>query len=324
MRVLRDQMKDLRGKITTLQQQTRSDSMKRRSASSLRSTPNPYESHDDEITLTLEDAKHRSSGSRAGDKTHHGTENWQTIDHEDDITTTPTTTADDYSSRSGTPRPFIQTSATSSPLEDRHEDREDAFSYDALFYGNGIYAGHHGNRSRRPASYGSDGTTSTIVLIEPRTSSSNMKRSDSHGSIESFETAAEVPSPPVPLQHQMYPSSPSISADWLSPPRDDDGYHSAPHTPRSPYSAIAATTTTTAAAASNKSRKQPARGKTNPRLALTPADRALIERMIEGLGTFCCKMELENREHVRADYRRRLEHALGVFEGVDNGEDETF
>lgn len=343
MRVLRDQMKDLRGKITSLQQQTRSDSMKRRSISSLRSTPNPYDSHDS-VTPTLDDIKQ--------ERTHRGNENWRTIDREDDI-------PDDYSSRSGTPRPRpFRNSA--SPFEERHEDREDAFSYDSLFYGNGVYAGSNGTITR-PMSYSSDGTNSTATaVIEPLkaspTSPSTMKRSDSHGSIESFETATEVPAPAP--RHPTEPSPPVIASEWLTPaassPRDD-GYHSAPHTPRSPYSANVAFSKAKPPAMTNslsnssiylpapetqKSQKRKssiaigasesidsvlvtnADNVSEIELKLDEGDRDLIERMIEGLGSFCCKMEMERREDMREEYRRRLECALRVLQGVEVYDDE--
>lgn len=334
MRVLRDQMKDLRGKITSLQQQARSDTMKRRSMSSLRSTPNPYETHGD-ITPTLDDIKPR----REGEKGHKGNDHWRTIDHDDNLT--------DTSSRSDTPRPRPSRNSTS-PFEERHEDREDAFSYDALFYGNGRYAGSNGTR---PISYSSDGTTSTVM--GPPKVSPTMKRSDSHCSIESFETAAEVPTS-LP---------PAISAEWLSPatvstPRDD-GYHSAPHTPRSPYSTLATggfskakpTVITSSSSVNNNSlylvkakRKSSiaigaststdsvlvtnADNSGEIELQLNEGDRSLVERMIEGLGGFCCKMELETNEDRKEEYRRRLECALRVLQGVevfsDNHDDETF
>lgn len=221
MRTLRDQMKDLRGKITSLQNQAKSDSMKRRSVTSLRSTPNPYDS---QSTPSLDDLKVEDlSPIEPG-------ETWENAEE----------IPDDYSStRSGTPRAFRR---SASPLEARHEDREDAFSYDALFYGDGAYASSSTETSR-PMSYGSDGTGSTTTVLElPRiTAVRAARRRDSFGSIDSFATAAEdSPSLVSNMQRPVIPPTPplTVPGEWLSPtmssPRDD-GYHSAPHTPRSPY-----------------------------------------------------------------------------------------
>lgn len=221
MRALRDQMKDLRGKITSLQNQAKSDSMKRRSITSLRSTPNPYES---QSTLSLDDLKVEDlSPIEPG-------ETWENAEE----------IPDDYSStRSGTPRAFRR---SASPFEARHEDREDAFSYDALFYGDGVYANSSNSGASRPMSYGSDGTASTATVLEPPriTAVRSAMRRDSFGSIDSFATAAEdSPSPVSNMQRLIVPTPPlTVPGEWLSPtmssPRDD-GYHSAPHTPRSPY-----------------------------------------------------------------------------------------
>lgn len=236
MRALRDQMKDLRGKITNLQNQAKSDSMKRRSVTSLRSTPNPYESH---TTPSLDDLKVEDlSPIEPG-------ETWENAEE----------IPDDYSStRSGTPRAFRR---SASPFEGRHEDREDAFSYDALFYGDGVYASSNNSGHSRPISYGSDGTASTATVLEPPRIAAvrSVMRRDSFGSIDSFATAAE--DSPSPVQRLIVPTPPlTVPGEWLSPtmssPRDD-GYHSAPHTPRSPYHKDSSSSLSSEATKVNKS-----------------------------------------------------------------------
>lgn len=222
MRALRDQMKDLRGKITSLQNQAKTDSMRRRSVTSIRTTtPGPY---DTQSTSSLDDLKVEDlSPIEPG-------EIWENAEE----------IPDDYSStRSGTPRAFRR---SASPFEARHEDREDAFSYDALFYGNGIYAASNSNGTNRPMSYSSDGTASTATVLEPPriTAVRAAMRRDSFGSIESFATAAEDRSSSASsMQRPIDPTPPlAVPGEWLTPtmfsPRDD-GYHSAPHTPQAPY-----------------------------------------------------------------------------------------
>ncbi|KAI5839843.1 hypothetical protein DFP73DRAFT_483574 [Morchella snyderi] len=343
MRALRDQMKDLRGKINSLQEQAKTDSMRRRSISSLRSTPTPYDS-----PTLMDDLKYHPDSPQ---------ETWESAEE----------SPDEYASTvsSGTPRAYRR-SVISPFSAARHEDREDAFSYDALFYGNGIYAN---GTNGRPISYGSDGTESTTTaILEP---TPHFKRRDSFDSINSFATAAEDRSSSSTESLRRKAASqnphhhhPTPSPEWLATPTlRDDGYHSAPHTPKNPgykdYSPLAA------------EHKQPAAGKPYPvhpsptqqqqqqqqwsapptsidavvtaatrgkinrksvitlgaaesmlltsdgeiRLQLSNSDRELIESMIEGLGEVCCSMEMEQEPGRRAEYRRRLEGALKVLRG---------
>lgn len=330
MRVLRDQMKDLRGKITSLQQQAKSDSMKRRSMTSLRSTPNPYEAP------TLDEIRTQDSTPEPG-------ETWENAEE----------VPDDYSStRSGTPRAFRR---SASPFEARHEDREDAFSYDALFYGNGIYAPSSTSPSKdRHLSYSSDESAAT-VLEPPRI---RAMRRDSFGSIDSFATAAEDRSSSAEGTQLPDPTPPlTVPGDWLSPALRDDGYHSAPHTPRSPYhkdssSSLASDankspvkiqpkyypvhsaypnasdTSIDAVMSESRLRRKPGIStQGDMALSLGKRDRELIEGVIEGLGTVCAGLEMETSEGGRVEWRRRLEGALKVLRGdvsVGEGEDECF
>ncbi|KAH8148624.1 uncharacterized protein LAJ45_07335 [Morchella importuna] len=328
MRALRDQMKDLRGKITSLQEQAKTDSMRRLSISSLRSTPTPYDSH-----TPMDDLKYHSDSPQ---------ETWESAEESPD--------EDEYASTvsSGTPRAYRRSVSPFSPT--RHEDREDAFSYDALFYGNGIYAN---GANGRPISYGSDGTESTTTaILEP---TPHFKRRDSFDSINSFATAAEDrTSSTESLRRKAAGQNhhPTPSPEWLATPTlRDDGYHSAPHTPKNlgykdyspsaghkpaakPYP-IHPSPTQDAPTSIDAVVTAATRGKINRksvitlgsaesmlltsdgeiRLQLSNSDRELIENMIEGLGEVCCSMEMEQEPVRRSEYRRRLEGALKVLRG---------
>lgn len=327
MRALRDQMKDLRGKITSLQEQAKSDSMRRRSISSLRSTPTPYDSHTD--------LRYRADSPQ---------ETWESAEESPDESEYASTVS------SGTPRAYRRRSISPFSPTTRHEDREDAFSYDALFYGNGIYAN---GANGRPTSCGSDGTESTTTaILEPMP---HFKRRDSFDSINSFATAAEDRSSSSESLRRKAAAQnqPTPSPEWLvAPMLRDDGYHSAPHTPKNPgykdyappagqykpagkpypihpspahdtpHSIDAVVTAATRGKINRQSVIKLGSAESllltsegEIRLQLSTADRQLIESMIEGLGEVCCSMEMEQEPIRRSEYRRRLEGALKVLRG---------
>ncbi|KAF8249351.1 hypothetical protein K440DRAFT_660337 [Wilcoxina mikolae CBS 423.85] len=240
MRALRDQMKDLRGKITSLQEQTKSDSLRRRqSISSMRSTPTPSDNTPQYSPTgpTLEDIRE----SRVLNLKSPIEQEWEHIAAQKRESTD---TASVYSDRSGTPTaPRLDDANLSSSAR---YDSSYAFSYDSYLFGEAFIKGI------RPTSMSSDGTasTATATLPAPHT----VQRKGSFVSISSYATADEDPntSPPrspgqSPDNHQkagaslllpglrppsMLPASPR---NWAVPNgslRVDDGYHSAPHTPR--------------------------------------------------------------------------------------------
>ncbi|KAL7276122.1 hypothetical protein RUND412_000885 [Rhizina undulata] len=341
MRVLRDQMKDLRGKITHLQQQTRSDSLRRKSNHNLRAGIPSFESP----TPTLDEIR-PDFNSPVEDL-----DDWHNADD-----------------RSSIYRKSIST------CSERHEEREDAFSYDALFYGNGIYANKNSTLSYdpRPHSMGSDSTSNATVIeaLRPPPPSAAMCRKDSQTSIDSFATASsELPglnrSPSIEEQREwLTPLSHPNGNGGLSSP-GDDGYHSAPHTPQSydqtvhghipianpnpnqnprlelPFtsstlpmkngtfyhhsddkksihrkSSIAAGGVAIDSTMDSLLVTSGDRGG-EIELRLVREDRELIEQMIEGLGKICCSMETEREEGARGVYRKRLAAALKILEGRD-------
>lgn len=235
MRALRDQMKDLRGKITTLQEQTKTVKG-RQSASSLRSSSTVGSGSEDTtpqwppVTLNLEDIRE----SRVLDVHTTIEQEWEHVS-----TRRPSSQYSvDGSDRSGTPT-GPRRSDVNSP-DCAHQDvRSDAFSYDSYLFRKSFF------KDIRPASMSSDGestATATLPLVPPRP----LERKDSFVSISSYATADEDQevsartSPNLaglqanPLLHPRAPTgTPTIPGGWLTASSTgDDGYHSAPHTPR--------------------------------------------------------------------------------------------
>ncbi|RPB28431.1 hypothetical protein L211DRAFT_384286 [Terfezia boudieri ATCC MYA-4762] len=277
MRNLRDQMKDLRGKISSLQHQSRSDSLKRVNS---RASPVPY-------------------GSNRSTPTPTGFRDWEIDEY---MNANGAYTDSVVSSRSTTPKPGAAV------RESRHEDREDAFSYDSLFIGNGIYAPRtllkQAELGRRSDSRGSFRSTHSETILGTTEIENNrdsptlghhdrglspvvLRRLDSFASVSSYTTADDggyIPSPTGSinssssgsLRHRSRaPSSASIARlspkVGSSPDADrvrDDGYHSAPHTPRGSNEPPKDTSTTassssfrtTIAASSSSSTPPPAGG----------------------------------------------------------------
>jgi len=248
MRSLRDQMKDLRGKISSLQHQSRSDSFRRISPNSSRASPVPYGSSRNTPTPT---------SSR-------GTPTWEIEEY---ISINGVYPESVVSSRSATPKP------RATVRESRHEDREDAFSYDSLFIGNGIYAPRtllkQAELGGRSDSRGSLRSAHSEVITELTEIGHNrdsptlghhsrgpspavLKRLDSFTSVSSYVTADDGGYRTSPTGSMNSSSSGSLrrrsralsSASTArhspkvgsSPNADDrvrdDGYHSAPHTPK--------------------------------------------------------------------------------------------
>ncbi|KAF8422052.1 hypothetical protein EV426DRAFT_535571 [Tirmania nivea] len=258
MRSLRDQMKDLRGKISSLQHQSRSDSLRKGSSNGSRASSVMYGSNRNTPTPT---------GSR-------GTPTWEIEEYNGAYTESV------VSSRSTTPRPG------GAIRESRHEDREDAFSYDSLFIGNGIYAPRtllkQAKIRRRSDSRGSFRSTHSEAISDTTQIGHNrdsptlghhdrgpspvvLRRLDSFASVSSYATADDggyIPSPTGSMnssssgslrRRSRAPSSASTARHspkvGFSPDADrvrDDGYHSAPHTPRGSSEAPKDTTTTAA------------------------------------------------------------------------------
>jgi len=239
MRVLRDQMKDLRGKITSLQEQTKSDSLRRhQSISSMRSTPTPSDTTPQYSPTgpTLEDIRE----SRVLNLKSPIEQEWEHVAAQKRESTD---TASVYSDRSGTPTaPRLDDPNLSSAAR---YDSSYAFSYDSYLFGEAFIKGI------RPTSMSSDGTASTATptLPTPHT----IQRKGSFVSISSYATADEgsETSPPRSPGHSPdnhHKVGASLLLPGLRPPsmlpaspknwtvngslRVDDGYHSAPHTPR--------------------------------------------------------------------------------------------
>lgn len=379
MRALRDQMKDLRGKISNLQQQTRSDSLKRRSINSLRSAAS-------ENTITEDDY---SMDSAVWVETEHSASNMleevEEVD-EQEYETVQEELDDDEDDGRGTPKPY-------NPLrESRHEDREDAFSYDSLFLGNGLYATHRDLAARRPMSMESVSSSGTITGIAPakrptingtashsrnnsthsrnhsqinsrngrRSTSPQKGRRDSFSSETSFRTAMEMSvtssnasSPTDELQEGHHALRPTPRA-WMSPPEfslRDDGYHSAPNTPKAVEGAESAVRTPPITHPLDSIRL-PAEPPRNPRLLalangiqskgsglthnlvvttshrpqngaliskevglrLGDNDAEMVDKLVEVLGKLCVRLEVSG-ESQKMEYRSRMEMALNILEG---------
>ncbi|KAI5808699.1 hypothetical protein DFH27DRAFT_477645 [Peziza echinospora] len=351
MRSLRDQMKDLRGKISNLQQQTQTDSLRRRSSNNLK-TARAYQNN-------LPNPVGRE------------TPTWE--EEEDGFGNRQSAYPDSIgSSRASTPKPL------KAQRESRHEDREDAFSYDSLFLGNGIYAPPHSDVTETGYQNKSPTTSEKLrQVISP------LKRGDSFTSLSSYATADDggfrSPSSAGSLNSTSSSSSSHAAARAVarasssrlraSPTHHDedkgrdDGYHSAPHTPRgaaahqkssglsssSPPTVItpSSSSTTLARSSSSSSSLRHQVGALPQRrsriisgaagievlgdgevlttasspgrapevsLRLAEEDRYLIERLIEELGKTCCAMECADNESDVAVYRRKLITALRVFE----------
>jgi hypothetical protein len=356
MRVLRDQMKDLRGKITSLQQQTKSDSLRRRqSINSMRSTPdNLYSPQLSGSTPTLEEIRESRVLNLQSPVEQ---DEWEDV--------TPPGLDDDHSrsssrastgldsDRSKTPTP-PRREEVNSPFSERHEDRSDAFAYDSYLWGNSIF------NSLRPRSMSSEGTASTATVLEPPRVPV-IERKDSLVSLSSYMTADENASisereSPASEAALLHPPSPQ---PWSTSLRVDDGYHSAPHTPQvdndsalqvpSPQPPNLAASSwyrdsVSTRAASNRSMlsmvmegnggssvgiSSSARdsqtmvlggmgpsGTEEIELRIDRGDRVLIEGVIEALGKVCCVMETEG-ESMKAELRERLRGAMLVLEGED-------
>lgn len=370
MRNLRDQMKDLRGKISSLQQHSRTDSLRRVSSNSSRSSPIPF---------------HASNRNTPTPTSSRGTPTWEIEDY---MGASGTYTESVVSSRSTTPKP------KAAVRESRHEDREDAFSYDSLFIGNGIYAPQtllkQAELGRRSSSRSSFRSTHSDAVSEATEIGQNrdsptlghhgrgpspaiLRRLDSFTSVSSYATADDGgyrSSPTGSLNSSSSGSSRRRAASSTSAARNspkvgfspnsedrvrDDGYHSAPHTPRgsenqknNARTAVAAPGSTTSPLAGsgttgsfllpptpgNLSRRGSrimsgsagleisghiltagAVGDGDISLQLPLEDRLLIEKLIEELGKTCCAMEVATDQSHVAALRRRLETALRVLEG---------
>ncbi|KAI5780491.1 hypothetical protein EDC01DRAFT_620613 [Geopyxis carbonaria] len=289
MRALRDQMKDLRGKITNLQAQNKTDSVKRReSFSSLAGGINLN-------TPSLQDIRE----SRELDMKR------PTIEAPE-----PETPRDSWATilpRQGTSSPN-RASEVCSPFSERHEDRLDAFSYDSLLIGTSFIPSHSID-SFRPTSMSSDTSTATILGALP------LERKESIASVSSYETAIE------PDDNYTNGLRPAPS------PRTDDGYHSTPHTPLAPpppvdsswYRESIATLGATVAPALNigrSTRDSSAMVVGDMELRIGREERYLIEGVIEVLGRICCQMETESAEG-RRELRERLRGAMRVLEGEE-------
>ena len=265
MRNLRDQMKDLRGKISSLQHQSKSDSLKRVNPNGSRASPVPY-------------------GSNRNTPTPTGSRDWEVGEY---MNANGAYTESVVSSRSTTPKPGAAV------RESRHEDREDAFSYDSLFIGNGIYAPRtllkQAELGRRSDSRGSLRSTHSEAISDTTEIGHNrdsptlghhdrgpspvvLRRLDSFASVSSYATADDggyIPSPTGSMNSSSSGSlrrrsralssasiarhSPKVGS---SPDTDrvrDDGYHSAPHTPRGSNEAPKDISTTASSSSSSSS-----------------------------------------------------------------------
>ncbi|TGZ76430.1 hypothetical protein EX30DRAFT_399283 [Ascodesmis nigricans] len=185
MRSLRDQMKDLRGKISSLQEQAQRDRerdnvRRRTSVSSLRSN---HSSNGFYSTPSLEEIRE----SRVLDI--NTTNEWDDMipshhhhhhHHRDSFHHRFSQASRSSSRSSGTPKP--RDDLVTSPFSERHEDRYDAFSYDALLIGTSFV--HH----RRTLSSSSSTSTATIQQ-------QHLERASSQNSISSYATATESLSP---------------------------------------------------------------------------------------------------------------------------------
>lgn len=368
MRSLRDQMKDLRGKISSLQQQSRTESLKRMTSNSSRSSPVPF---------------HGSNRNTPTPTSSRSTPTWEIDDY---MSVNGPYTESVVSSRSSTPKPKVAV------RESRHEDREDAFSYDSLFIGNGIYAPRtllkQTELGRRSDSRGSFRSTRSETLSDRTEIGHNrdsptlghhdrgpspvvLRRLDSFTSVSSYATADDGGYRSSPTG-SMYSSSsgssrrraqssastarnsPKIGSSPNGEDRiRDDGYHSAPHTPRGSENQKESTSRPAIApSGSSSSPSSSARGsfllpptpgglsrrgsrimsgsagiEISGHIATTGAndgdislqlaleDRLLVERLIEELGKTCCAMEVAKAPGDVAALRKRLEIALQVLEG---------
>lgn len=265
MRNLRDQMKDLRGKISSLQHQSRSDSLRRVGSNGSRASPVPY-------------------GSNRNTPTPTGPRDWEIGGY---MNANGAYTESVVSSRSTTPKPGAAV------RESRHEDREDAFSYDSLFIGNGIYAPRtllkqaeigrgsdsrgsfrstHSEAASDTTEIGHNRDSPTLGHHDPGPSPVVLRRLDSFASVSSYATAEDggyIPSPTGSMnssssgslrRRSRAPSSASIAKNspkvGSSPDADrvrDDGYHSAPHTPRGSNEAPKDIPTTASSSSSSSS-----------------------------------------------------------------------
>lgn len=356
MRVLRDQMKDLRGKITSLQQQARSDSSlrQRRSINSLRSTPGLSDSSYSPSTPSLEDIREsRVLNLKSPDE-------WEHISPQPGHNRGGDN-EDESESRCGTPKPLPRREQIHSPFSEQHEDRTDAFSYDSYLFGNSLI------NTIRPTSISSDGTvtSNTTAILQPP--QPQISRKDSFVSVSSFITANEntrsaSQSPQrVSDQETLHVSAlrpPSARGNSGSP--RDDGYHSAPNTPRVDREQVSENHSPPPPApssswyrdsvdiveadessphvdhhhhhyyhqrgASIESSKRDSQmmvvggmgvgGKDEIELRVGRGDRVLIEGVIEALGRVCCAMETEEGRG-RMELRERLRGAMMVLEGED-------
>lgn len=362
MRSLRDQMKDLRGKISSLQQQSRIESLRRIvNPNSPRSSPVPSHSYESSRGTP-------TSSSR-------GTPTWEIEGY------TSITGAYGGGSRSATPKPRAEV------RESRHEDREDAFSYDSLFIGNGIYAARTllkqaelGKRSDSRSSFRStysEALSETTEIGHHRTNSTSptlgnqdrepsptaLRRLDSFASVSSYTTATDGEYRSSPTGSVDSSSSPgssqhdtaSVASTTRNSPKvrssPDDGYHSAPHTPRgvqkdttpppkviepaptSPHIPITKGDSFLLSPTPRTLSRRGSRimscssgieisgnivsgsGDSDITLQLELEDRLLIERLIEELGKTCCAMEVASNSEDVTRLRRRLETALQVLEG---------
>ncbi|KAA8909211.1 hypothetical protein FN846DRAFT_776598 [Sphaerosporella brunnea] len=351
MRALRDQMKDLRGKITSLQEQNR-DSMKRRqSVSSMRSsdststwspaTPSLEEIRESRV-LNLDVAiekqwenhiasQHIASQQRASSR-------YSSTD----------------SDRSGTPT-GPRREDINSPTFGQYRT-SDAFSYDNNMYRATFL------KCTPPGSMSSIDTASTATATLPLQPPQlpTLERKGSFVSISSYATANEnnsAPESPVadePLHSKSLRPPPAWTTANGSP--GDDGYHSGPNTPRveknvpqntkqqlsipasSWYRDSMDTFRTRSvvfedgdrenggvslgiSASSRDSQTMVVAGMGGAEemeLKMGRSDRVLIEGVIEALGRVCFAMETDG-ERSRGELRDRLREAMRVLEG-DDGE----
>ena len=257
MRALRDQMKDLRGKITSLQEQTKSDSVRRRqSISSMRS----HDSPPPQSSTALEGIRE----SRVLDIASPIEHEWQRVATQQRISADSASVYSDDRCRTPTASSSSPSSALPPPPPPPAPRREDvnsptssagsnAFSYDNYLFGESFV------KRIRPTSISSDGTASTATATLPAPPSHTIERKGSFVSISSYATADETPDVSPPQSPNPDSNSPPLRAPrrvestlllpGLRPPSDlslpppkqwavsgslrvDDGYHSAPHTPR--------------------------------------------------------------------------------------------
>jgi hypothetical protein len=350
MRALRDQMKDLRGKITSLQEQSSRDSIRRRqSISSMRSGESTPTAQRSPQAPTLEEIRE----SRVLNLDVSIEKQWEQQAAAQQRYSAATFDSD----RSGTPKGPRREDINSPTFGCTEFRNSDAFSFDNYMYGETFLKGI------RPDSISSNGTasTATTTLAIPSSRPHTLERKGSFVSISSYATADEQRSAPAsPFVDEQLHAGTQLRppAAWTAngSPRDD-GYHSGPNTPRVDKDQPPVKQSSNLAPASSwyrgsmetfrtrsvmsedgdregggvplgiSSSNRDSRtmivagmgiGGEEMVLRMGRNDRILVEGVIEALGRVCCAMEKEG-ERPRAELRDRLREAMRVLEG-DDGE----